>query len=130
MWWPPTVTGDNSTNHDNGTLAGNIEKHEDILEISNIDTDAYYDDKTATSSYSTENDFNEEGTLERRFFYMYYTTADETELNTEELIDLPTFIGSVGGILGLCFGFSFHGMLFPLFDYAEGAYARWIRKKI
>ena len=76
------------------------------------------------SGFSDSPNFEEEP-LEMRFFYMYYTTADEIEFNTGEIIDLATFIGSVGGTLGLYLGFSFLGMLFPLFDYAEAAYAGW-----
>ena len=70
----------------------------------------------------------EDGPLEMRFFYMYYTTADETQFTTDKLIDIATFIGSVGGTLGLYLGFSFLGMLFPLYDYAEASYKKRIKK--
>ena len=70
----------------------------------------------------------EEEPLEMRFFYMYYTTADETQFTTDKLIDIATFIGSVGGTLGLYLGFSFLGMLFPLYDYAEASYKKWNKK--
>ena len=76
--------------------------------------------------YLCKND--EEGSLERRFFYMYYTTADETQFTTDRLIDVATFIASVGGTLGLYLGFSFLGLLFPLYDYAEASYTKWKRK--
>ena len=74
---------------------------------------------------STTSDNVDEESLTMRFFYMYYTTADEIEFETDELVDFATFIGSVGGTLGLYLGFSFLGMLFPLYDYAEAAYERW-----
>merc|ERR1712150_160932 len=39
--------------------------------------------------------------LTMRYFYLYYTTADETEISSDRLVDLASFIGSVGGNLGL-----------------------------
>ena len=82
---------------------------------------------TETTSNAKEQD-DEEDSLERRFFYMYYTTADETQFTTDRLIDVATFIASVGGTLGLYLGFSFLGLLFPLYDYAEASYTKWRRK--
>ena len=92
-------------------------------------TDALSSNDTEMSSNADDKlESGEEEPLEMRFFYMYYTTADETEFNTDKLIDLASFIGSVGGNLGLFLGFSFLGMLFPLYDYAESMYARWRKK--
>ena len=54
-----------------------------------------------------------------RLIMVYYTTADETTYTSELLIDLPTFISSIGGNLGLFLGFSFIGILFPLYEWIE-----------
>ena len=50
---------------------------------------------------------------------MYYTTADETTLSSEVMIDFAGFISATGGNLGLFLGFSFMGMIFELFDWIE-----------
>ena len=66
----------------------------------------------------------------RRFFYMYYTTADQTEFTSDVLFDLPTFVGTVGGTLGLYLGFSFLGMFSPLLEIAEQMYEkRFLKRK-
>ena len=132
MWWPqPSEPApvDNSTTQDNGTISDYMAPSEGNLEIQNNNTESYeYDNETETLSNETTSNYVDEEPLKMRFFYMYYTTADETEFNTDEMIDLATFIGSVGGTLGLYLGFSFLGMLFPLYDYIEAAYARWNQK--
>ena len=151
MWWPLTSPEDDYTTYVNETSCNvtNLENNStaqsndtnilnnndtEISNTSNTDnnsmaqcnvTDPFSSNETELSSNAES---EEQEPLEMRFFYMYYTTADETEFNTDKLIDLASFIGSVGGNLGLFLGFSFLGMLFPLYDYAEGMYTRWSRK--
>ena len=60
--------------------------------------------------------------LKRRFFYVYYTTADETVFTSDQLVDMAGFISSVGGNLGLFLGFSFLGILFDGLDKVEAFY--------
>ena len=59
------------------------------------------------------------GYSQRRYIYLYYTTADETTLSSEVLIDFAGFISAIGGNLGLFLGFSFMGMIFELYDWIE-----------
>ena len=54
-----------------------------------------------------------------RYVYVYYSTSDEITYTSNLLIDLPTFISSTGGNLGLFLGFSFMGMLFSLYEWIE-----------
>ena len=54
-----------------------------------------------------------------RSLVMYYTTADVTTYSSERIIDLPTFISSTGGNLGLFIGFSFMGILFSMYEWIE-----------
>ena len=56
---------------------------------------------------------------QERFIYLYYTTADETRISSELLIDFVGFISAIGGNLGLFLGFSFMGMIFELYDWIE-----------
>ena len=56
---------------------------------------------------------------QQRFIYLYYTTADETRISSELLIDFAGFISAIGGNLGLFLGFSFMGMIFELYDWIE-----------
>ena len=51
-----------------------------------------------------------------RYIYVYYTTSDETTYTSAQLIDLPNFISSTGGNLGLFLGFSFMGIHFPIYE--------------
>ena len=59
------------------------------------------------------------GYYQPRNIYLYYTTADETTLSSEVMIDFPGFISATGGNLGLFLGFSFMGMIFELYDWIE-----------
>ena len=115
----------------NGTNTQCIEEDlvDDSSEQQNCSNDTIKGNATKISPDAAEQQKDEEeGPLEMRFFYMYYTTADETQFTTDKLIDIATFIGSVGGTLGLYLGFSFLGMLFPLYDYAEESYKKRIKK--
>ena len=56
---------------------------------------------------------------QERLIYLYYTTADETTISSELLIDFVGFISAIGGNLGLFLGFSFMGMIFELYDWIE-----------
>ena len=104
--------GNYEDNSDNGTSTtsksdeaidtSTIEKVEDILENLNQSTKAKFSDP--------------------RYIYLYYTTADETTLSSEVMIDFAGFISATGGNLGLFLGFSFMGMIFELFDWIE---AKW-----
>ena len=115
----------------NETITECIEEDRDAnsshLQNCSIDTLKTNATKISPNSVEQQND-EEDEPLEMRFFYMYYTTADETQFTTDKLIDIATFIGSVGGTLGLYLGFSFLGMLFPLYDYAEASYKKWNKK--
>ena len=62
---------------------------------------------------------SEAATSYPRYVYVYYSTSDETTYTSNLLIDLPTFISSTGGNLGLFLGFSFMGMLFSLYEWIE-----------
>ena len=59
------------------------------------------------------------GYSQPRYIYLYYTTADETTLTSEVMIDFAGFISATGGNLGLFLGFSFMGMIFELYDWIE-----------
>ena len=50
-------------------------------------------------------------------FSFYYSKMDVKVSSIIDLIDLPTFIGSVGGNLGLFVGFSFLGCIFFICDF-------------
>ena len=65
------------------------------------------------------NESTKVGYSQQRSIYLYYTTADETTLSSEVLIDFPGFISAIGGNLGLFLGFSFMGMIFELYDWIE-----------
>ena len=93
-------------------------------------TDLYVDMWTNETSGTniTETKKNGENSLEERSIYVYYTTADETEFSSDRLIDFATFVGSVGGTLGLYLGFSFLGMFFPLYEQCEKIYKKWMLK--
>ena len=54
-----------------------------------------------------------------RYIYIYYITSDETTYTSSLMIDWPTFISSIGGNLGLFLGFSFLGILFPMYEKIE-----------
>ena len=47
---------------------------------------------------------------------LYYSTMDVKVSTTVNLIDVPTFVGSIGGNLGLFLGFSFLGCMQDVFD--------------
>ena len=47
---------------------------------------------------------------------LYYSTMDVKVSTTVNLIDVPTFVGSIGGNLGLFLGFSFLGSLQVIAD--------------
>ena len=101
--------GNYEDNSDSGTSAtsksdeasetSTVEKVEDILENLNQSTKAKFSDP--------------------RYIYLYYTTADETTLSSEVMIDFAGFISATGGNLGLFLGFSFMGMIFELYDWIE-----------
>ena len=65
------------------------------------------------------NESTKVGYSQQRYIYLYYTTADETTLSSEVLIDFAGFISAIGGNLGLFLGFSFMGMIFELYDWIE-----------
>ena len=65
------------------------------------------------------NESTKVGYSQQRSIYLYYTTADETTLSSEVLIDFASFISAIGGNLGLFLGFSFMGMIFELYDWIE-----------
>ena len=65
------------------------------------------------------NESTQVGYSQQRSIYLYYTTADETTLSSEVLIDFASFISAIGGNLGLFLGFSFMGMIFELYDWIE-----------
>ena len=85
-------------------------------------TDAY-DEYENTSNYEqgnrsvNSNQSSADANSHSRYIYVYYTTADETTYNSDLLIDLPGFISSTGGNLGLFLGFSFMGILFSLYEW-------------
>ena len=54
-----------------------------------------------------------------RYIYIYYMTSDETTYTSSLMIDSATFISSIGGNLGLFLGFSFLGILFPVYEKIE-----------
>ena len=70
-------------------------------------------------SLKTSNDSTKAEYSQRRYIYLYYTTADETRISSELLIDFVGFISAIGGNLGLFLGFSFMGMIFELYDWIE-----------
>ena len=70
-------------------------------------------------SLKNMNESTKVGYSQQRYIYLYYTTADETTLSSEVLIDFAGFISVIGGNLGLFLGFSFMGMIFELYDWIE-----------
>ena len=76
-------------------------------------------EKTANGTGTMENDTiatNNE-TASYRNLAIYYGTTDVKVSTTSLKIDLPTFISSVGGNLGLFVGFSVLGGLFFIYDF-------------
>ena len=131
MWWPPGQY-DSDTSATNATSSGNNTMDSNSTDGSN--------NKTMTAQDSTgleDNSTNNKSTqptdgptkLERRFFYVYFTSADETTYNSDRLVDFANFISSVGGNLGLFLGFSFLGLLFTFYEKAEVFYRNTIAKQ-
>ena len=76
----------------------------DTLQFNRIPSDAWENfNKTNTTAFD-------------RSLVMYFTTADVNAYSSERMIDLPTFISSTGGNLGLFLGFSFMGILFSIYE--------------
>ena len=48
---------------------------------------------------------------------LYYSRMDVKVSTTMNLIDIPTFVGSIGGNLGLFLGFSFLGRFHVMCDF-------------
>ena len=101
--------------------------HTNIHTIPEQDIDDIQPNEPPSDVYVQESSDPE--VLTMRYFYLYYTTADETEISSDRLVDLASFIGSVGGNLGLFLGFSFLGILFPLYEWAEKIYKNWLKKE-
>ena len=120
MWFPPE---DNSTEY--------VDYYDNDLSTDTWTNKTSGHNMTEAEEISSYHDFNGANNgigLERRFFYVYYTTADETEFSSDRLIDFATFVGSVGGTLGLYLGFSFLGMFFPLYEQVEKMTKKWMLK--
>ena len=101
--------GNYEDNSDNGTST--TSKSDEVIETSTIEK------VEENLNQSTKAKFSDP-----RYIYLYYTTADETTLSSEVMIDFAGFISATGGNLGLFLGFSFMGMIFELFDWIE---AKW-----
>ena len=84
-----------------------------------------YDDLSLITFKEDEfSDYTEEGGTAKttlldneKTITIYYATTDINVSSTSKLIDLPTFISSVGGNLGLFVGFSVLGALFSIYDF-------------
>ena len=111
--------GNHDDNSDNGTST--TSKSDEVIETSTVekveDISEKVEDNTENLNQSTKAKFSDP-----RYIYLYYTTADETTLSSEVMIDFAGFISATGGNLGLFLGFSFMGMIFELFDWIE---AKW-----
>ena len=91
-----------------------------------------------TSTFQTGvKSFNKQSLLDvyqekdSRLIVMSYSKTIVTVMTTSKLIDLPTFISSIGGNLGLFVGFSFINGLFFLYEYADTKMKRkWSHKKV
>ena len=112
------TSGANNTSTGNETLSFNSSNDSTNETSKNNDT---LSDDISSNDDSTE--------LERRFFYVYFTTADESTYTSDVLVDGASFISAVGGNLGLFLGFSFLGLLFPLYEKAERTYRKSVNKR-
>ena len=119
VWFPDS---EEEEHYDTSTEYGDYE------ETSNRVTNATYESGQTSEASTREqeedslenvNRSTKVGYAQRRDIYLYYTTADETTLSSEVMIDFPGFISATGGNLGLFLGFSFMGMIFELFDWIE-----------
>ena len=61
-----------------------------------------------------------------RWIYMSYSTTKVKISTTSRLIEFASFVGSVGGNLGLFVGFSFISMFFFVYEQLE----KWFNKKL
>ena len=131
MWWPP-VEYDSDSPAANATSSGNNTMDTNSTDGSN-NTTMTAKNSTGLNNNSTRNNATQktDGSteLERRFFYVYFTSADEKTYNSDRLVDFANFISSVGGNLGLFLGFSFLGLLFTFYEKAEVFYRNRIAKK-
>ena len=135
MWFPYTPPDYADYDEDNTTSNTNVT-------VNGYETSSKDDGKSGTTETSNTNntqsndlepndeqaESNDKKVLTRRFFYVYYTTADTTEISSDILVDFATFIGSIGGNLGLFLGFSFLGMSLPFYDKVEGLYRKWKKR--
>ena len=136
MWFPANESSDSTDAAGNDTTDTNSSSSANEtfgLDFSNETSNATSQfNGTQPGDTSSNNDTilpSISTTLQRRFFYVYYTTADETTYSSDVLVDGAGFISSVGGNLGLFLGFSFFGILFPLYEKAERIYRNSLNKK-
>ena len=61
-----------------------------------------------------------------RWIYMSYSTTKVKISTTSRLIEFASFVGSVGGNLGLFVGFSFISMFFFVYEQLE----KWFNKNL
>ena len=136
MWFPYTppdytdYDSDNETIESNNTMDGNSTLDVESENNPTTETSTLNANETdKTSSDVDDNSDSKDGeALTRRFFYLYYTTSDIREVSSNTLVDFANFISSVGGNLGLFLGFSFLGMLLPLYDWAEQLHRNRMKK--
>ena len=131
MWWPPGQY-DSDSSDTNATSSGNNPLDSNSTDGTNITTLSTHN-STGLDDNSTNNKSTQPADgptkLKRRFFYVYFTSADETTYNSDRLVDFANFISSVGGNLGLFLGFSFLGLLFTFYEKAEVLYRNTTAKQ-
>lgn len=119
VWfYEPEGEDNNDTSNDYGNYEDNSDSGTSTTsksnETSETSTEDQVEDISENLNQSTKAKFSDP-----RYIYLYYTTADETTLSSEVMIDFAGFISATGGNLGLFLGFSFMGMIFELFDWIE-----------
>ena len=131
MWWPPgeydsDSSATNATAYANNTMDYNSTNGSNNTRMAAQNSTGLDDNSTSNKSSQSRDGATE---LERRFFYVYFTSADEKTYNSDRLVDFANFISSVGGNLGLFLGFSFLGLLFTFYEKAEVFYRNRIAKQ-
>ena len=137
MWFPFPETPPDYTDYDEDNTTSNTNITANGYEILSKDDGKSRTNETSNTNNTQSNDLEsnddlaeskDKKVLTRRFFYVYYTTSDTTEISSDILVDFATFIGSIGGNLGLFLGFSFLGMSLPFYDKVEGLYRKWKKR--
>ena len=89
------------------------DKESEAIDSSVHDHDHDMEDKESEAIDSNVHDHDHDN----RIIKIYYSTTDVKVSEEIDIIDLATFVGSIGGNLGLFLGFSFLGLFNAVWDF-------------